>query len=121
MSDTRLPIVIGCTGHRDLRDEDVPALEETFRTILLNLKDQYAATPFIVLTALAEGADRIVARVARREDIPYYVALPLDQQLYEDDFADDSSRAEFRDLIDGSAMCFTTPLVHGATEEGIRE
>jgi hypothetical protein len=121
MSDTRLPIVVGCTGHRDLREEDIPHLEESYRKILADLQSQYTSTPFIILTALAEGADRIVARVARNENIPYYVALPLERDLYEDDFKTEASRIEFRELLEGATMSFTTPLVHGATKEGIRE
>lgn len=121
MTDTRLPLVVGCTGHRDLPDEDIAGLERTFKDILSELRTQYTSTPLIVLTALAEGADRIAARVARDEGIPYYVALPLDRELYEADFPTEISRIEFRQLIEGSAMCFTAPLVHGATREGVKD
>ena len=121
MADTRLPIIVGCTGHRDLRAEDVPQLEQAFRNVLVKLQTDYPVTPLIVLTALAEGADRIAARVARAERIPYYVALPLPQSLYEDDFATEASKSEFRELIVDSAKCFTAPLASGSTLESIRQ
>lgn len=121
MADTRLPLIVGCTGHRDLRDEDIPRLEADYQAILLDLQRQYPSTPLIVLTALADGADRIAARVARAIDLPYYVALPLEKDIYEADFETEASLREFRELVDGAAMCFTTPLMHGATREGVRE
>ena len=64
----RLPLVIGVTGHRDLRDQDVPRLEQEVAAIISGLRRDYLGddqeTPIIVLSALAEGADRLVARVA---------------------------------------------------------
>lgn len=59
----RLPIVVGVTGHRDLREEDAPMLEEAARRRLLGLLEAFPHTPVVVLDALAEGADQLVARV----------------------------------------------------------
>src|SRR5688500_18817049 len=105
MADTRLLIIVGCIGHRDLRDEDIPRLEADYNDMLTDLRRQYPSTPFIVLTALAEGADRIAARVARAVNLPYYVALPLEKDIYEADFETEASLREFRELVDGAAMC----------------
>lgn len=121
MTDTRLPLIIGCTGHRDLRAEDIPSLEASFRAIVAELRESYPSTPLVILTALAEGADRIAARVARIEHLPYYVALPLPQDLYEDDFPSKESLHEFRALIADASLCFAAPFVHGATRESVRE
>ena len=64
-SDERLiPFVIGVTGHRDLRATDTPALEATVRDSLLRLQSHMPNTPLVVLSALAPGADQLVARVA---------------------------------------------------------
>jgi hypothetical protein len=64
----RLPLVIGVTGHRDLRDEDVARLEAEVAGVIAGLRRDYldgdGETPIIVLSALAEGADRLLARVA---------------------------------------------------------
>src|SRR5437773_400418 len=59
-----LPLVIGITGHRDLRGEDRAALEQQVRGIFMDLRNRYPATPLYLLSPLAEGADRLVARVA---------------------------------------------------------
>src|SRR6266540_3945847 len=64
----RLPLVIGVTGHRDLRDQDVARLEREVSAVIARLRHDYLRgkgdTPIIVLSALAEGADRRVALAA---------------------------------------------------------
>lgn len=53
-----------------------------------------------VVTSLAEGADRLVARrAARLRGWSHEVILPLDPDDYEADFADEESVAEFRRLL----------------------
>jgi len=52
-----LPLVIGVTGHRDLREEDRPILETLLRGIFADLKKQYPSLPLILLSPLAAGAD----------------------------------------------------------------
>src|ERR1017187_4987039 len=52
-----LPIVIGITGHRDLRPEDVPKIEEVLREQYKLVQQHYPSTSLILLSALADGAD----------------------------------------------------------------
>ena len=69
----RFPFVVGVTGHRDLRDGDLVRLESDVTEIFETLKHDYVGdngiTPFILLSALAEGADQLVARVAFDEGV----------------------------------------------------
>ena len=62
----RVPIVIGAIGHRDIRPAD-GKLAAAVRNECRKLKRQYSSSPFIVLSALAEGADRLIARIAMEE------------------------------------------------------
>src|SRR5215469_15927105 len=86
----RLPLVIGVTGHRDLRDEDVPQLEAEVERIIAGLRSDYLddgnETPIIILSALAEGADRLVARVALRQGARLIAPLPMPREEYRRDF-----------------------------------
>ena len=86
----RLPLVIGVTGHRDLRDEDLPRLETEIAGIIAGLRRDYlkgdGETPIIVLSALAEGADRLVARVAIANGARLIAPLPLPLEEYRRDF-----------------------------------
>src|SRR3954453_2787819 len=86
----RLPLVIGVTGHRDLRDEDVARLEGEGAAIVTGLRRDFLRndpeTPTIVLSALAEGADRLVARVALAQGARLIAPLPMPLDEYRRDF-----------------------------------
>jgi hypothetical protein len=99
-----LPIVIGVSGHRDLRQADLPILESRVREILEKLKATYPATPMILLSALAEGADRLVARVALGLGFRLAAPLPMPNEEYAKDFPD--TVAEFNDLLEQAEKAF---------------
>jgi hypothetical protein len=94
-----LPLMIGVTGHRDLRPVDRPVLERTVRRVIEGLRDQCPHTPLIVLSALAEGADRLVARVALDLGLSLIVPLPMPQTEYEKDFGKPGSLDDFQSLL----------------------
>jgi hypothetical protein len=83
---------VGISGHRDL----LPSQTQTNLTILkghlLKLKQEHKE--ILVLTPLADGADRLIAKAALELDIPYDVILPMPKELYIEDFSD-SSKKEF--------------------------
>lgn len=87
-----IPIVVGVTGHRDLREEDIPELEKKveaiFKEIKHKYKDKYQRLPIKILSPLAEGADRLVARVglhAGHADVKLTTILPMPKEKYEKD------------------------------------
>jgi hypothetical protein len=93
-----LPIVFAVTGHRDIPPGDVPVLERAVASIFATFRKRYPTTPFVVLSPLAAGADRLVARVALAAEIPLRVPLPLEEPDYRHDF-DPSENAEFDELV----------------------
>ena len=95
--DGRLPIVIGVTGHRHLRPADRHEQREHVRELFAQLRQRYPSTPLRIVTALAEGADRLVAEVALEEGHELLVPLPLERADYERDFPD--SIAEFHAIL----------------------
>src|ERR1700722_8252716 len=58
-----LPLILGVTGHRDLRDEDIPRLTELVLAEYSELRTLYPSTPITLLSALADGADRLLAHL----------------------------------------------------------
>lgn len=97
---TRLvPLVIGVTGHRDLVDEEVDQLEARVADLISRLQRQFPHTPIRIMSALADGADRLAARVALKSNVRLQVVLPMPAQEYKKDFASAESKAEF------DAMC----------------
>ena len=116
-----LPLIIGVTGHRQLRSEDLPALEKQVRKIVEDAAERYPHSPLIVLSPLAEGSDRLVARVARDVGARLIVPLPLPPALYEQDFDTPESLAEFRSLLANAESVFEMPIMRGNTLHGIAE
>ncbi len=116
-----LPLVIGVTGHRDLREKDCAQLEARVRQIFTELQVQYPNTPLFLLSPLAEGADRLVAQVALEKDVHLLVPLPMRRELYEQDFKTETSRDEFDKLLQQADRWFELPLVEGNREEEVQQ
>lgn len=94
-----VPIVVGVTGHRDIPLEDIPKLEASVSDQLACFENKYRHSRYVLLTGLAEGADRLVARcaIARGWSLGGVLALPRAE--FEADFSTAASVAEFRDLL----------------------
>ena len=118
--DSLLPIIIGVTGHRDLRSEDIPQLEFKVREIFEELRKNYPHTPLQLLSPLAEGADRLVARVGLEFNVKLIVPLPVPQEEYERDFHTPESKHEFKTLFQQADTYFELSLAEGNTLDSIR-
>ncbi len=114
---TALPLFVGITGHRDLRDEDVAPLREVVQAELRKLKAAYPHTPLVVLSPLGEGADRLVACAAMKEGFELIVPLPLPRDIYERSFETDEAREEFHCLIEGAQAVFTLPWLSSSEKD----
>jgi hypothetical protein len=94
-----LPLVVGVTGHRDLASGDDSEIVREVRGLFTKLNAAYPHTPIVLLSSLAEGADRLVARAALDCGAELYAVLPMPAQLYELDFSSPESVEEFRLLV----------------------
>jgi hypothetical protein len=92
-------LTIGVTGHRDLVEQEWPALEHRVRALFDGLQADFPDLDLELLTALAEGADRLVAKVAIELGIPVIAVMPMDQAVYEKDFETRESLEDFRFLL----------------------
>lgn len=93
-------IVIGVTGHRKLKEP--AALAAQVRRVLEQVVQEAAppAPSLRVLSPLAEGADRLVAReVLRFSGAELEVVLPLAEADYLKDFKASESRDEFEEFL----------------------
>jgi hypothetical protein len=123
----RLPLVIGVTGHRDLRDQDLPRIEREVEGIIARLRHDYLGdkgeTPIIVLSALAEGADRLVARLALAQGAKLIAPLPLPRDEYRRDFEPGlkpGNAAEFDALLAQAIAAPIIPFTPGNSIEAAR-
>ena len=98
----RVPIVLAVTGHRVIPKQDEEALCNAVNGELNLITKSNPHSPCILISALAEGADRLVANCALNLGWQLCTVLPLTQDDYETDFRDDASVAEFRELLSRS-------------------
>jgi hypothetical protein len=92
-----IPTVVGVSGHRVLADAEriIAGIDAALDTI----EAAFGGRPLWVLSALAEGADRIATQRVLARGGKLEAVLPLPRADYEADFATDVSRREFAALL----------------------
>ena len=83
-----IPIVVGVTGHRALRTQDLPSLRAADFAELKKLTENYVNSSFIMLNSIASGADTLCAEVAITLGILLVCPLPLPIDDYRKDFSE---------------------------------
>lgn len=101
-------IKIGITGHRDLEEKFIEEYKQQVLKKLNELKQKYHKV--ILLSPLADGADRLIVYEAIKLDIKYIAVLPMKEELYEDDF-DVASKLEFEKLLKNAECILTIPHI----------
>lgn len=109
---------IGVTGHRDLKESCIEFYKQEVSKLLTKIKQEHQNV--LVLSAIADGADRVVVHEVIKLDIPYKVILPMDKDLYEMDF-DKDSKLEFNNLFGNAIEIITLPLQKDNTKKLISQ
>ena len=100
----RAPIMLGVVGHRNI-DTKNEKLAAALKKQCALLRGRCKHSPFVILSALAEGADRLMANIALDELKADLIAvLPMPEEEYERDFETAELKAEFRSLLK-RALC----------------
>lgn len=113
-------LIIGVTGHRSHRlNYDNEKLKGSIEKHLEEIKWSYPDRKLIVMSPLAEGSDRMVARIAMEKfGMALKVLLPLPYELYETDFETYESREEFKELVGKAEMgYYEMPMKFGNCEQ----
>ncbi len=108
-----IPFILGVTGHRYLPVKNLATIEHGVRERLRELQRKLPDTRIIVASALAEGADRLVAQVALEEGAELWSILPTSADEYEKDFVSMDSRIAFRKLLVKSARILNASSLSG--------
>lgn len=101
-------VKIGVTGHRFLAEVDkiVAGVDDALERI----ERAFDTPPMSVISALAEGADRLVVqRVVSRNNALLIVVLPLPESDYMADFGSSTSGETFLDLLSRAEQVITLP------------
>lgn len=113
------PLVIGITSHRNIPTSEVESIRLRVRDFFAQLRRDFPELPLVVLSALAEGGDQLVAQEALDAGARLIAPLPLPRELYATDFHDPQVQATFASLR-ARAQVIDLPLLPGNSAEGIR-
>lgn len=111
---------IGVTGHRQLADPASlkPAIRDAVRGLMERLLGVTGTRPaLLIISALAEGADRLVAtELLDQSGAELEAALPLPREDYLGDFESEDSKAAFTDLLDRASAVWQAPASESREE-----
>jgi hypothetical protein len=96
---TALPLLLGVTGHRDIDPGDVGVAMAATDHLIVQLTARYPRTPVVVLSALAEGSDQLVAHVAEVHGVQVVCPLPMPVEAYRLTFSSERARTDFDQLL----------------------
>jgi hypothetical protein len=108
-SHRALPLVVAVTGHRDLLERERGGISEAVASFLSDLIRDFPNRRIQVMSPLAEGADRIAARVALELGLELIAPLPMEQSEYRKDFETAASRAEFEEMCLQASQLLVLP------------
>jgi len=99
--NSALPVLmVGVTGHRDVRDADVPGAMGSIRTLLQELQDVTSERArLIAASPLAGGADQLFALEAQRTGVELIAPLPKMRDAYRATLGDRESERLFDALL----------------------
>lgn len=114
-NEIRIPVVIGVTGHRNIVEEDKPAIKaqvkESIKEVqaLCKGKNGGADTPVVMLNAFAQGADMLCAEAAFELGVDVYAVLPCEFDRYILSFDDVQARDKLKDYLAKTKRVFVSP------------
>jgi len=106
MKETKIPFIISITGHIDIDKISLDFVEKELNILFTELKNKLSNTPIYLMSALAEGSDRIVAKIALDNNIQLLCPLPFEKDEYKKDFISVKSKNEFEELISKSVNSY---------------
>ena len=118
-TENQIPIVIGATGHRAIREGDRAALKQAVKEELLKLRQLCPNSRMLMLSALAEGGDLLCAEAAAELGIGMIAALPRPQGDYERDFSPEALE-RFRFHCKRAEQVFVAPWTEEPPVDGER-
>ncbi len=112
-----IPVLVGVTAHRKIREEDRAAIYGAVKAELQKLQAVCPHSRIVMLTSLAEGGDLLCAEAAEELNIPLIAALPRAREDYENDFSD-AAKAQFSHCCGRAEQVLVTPPVEAVPEDG---
>jgi hypothetical protein len=118
LAPASVPLVVGVTSHRNIPAREVETIRRRVRELFAQLQRDFPTLPLVVLSALAEGGDQLVAEEALAVGAQLIAPLPLPRGLYVEDFHNAATRDRF-DALAARAQVIELPLLPDSTHHGI--
>jgi hypothetical protein len=106
----RIPLLIGVTGHRDLRPDGIDRTLQRVDAFFETLQREYRNTQLVLYSGLAAGADQLVTEIALTRKVALRAVLPMPRALYERDFTE-TELPRFRELLARAESVVELPLL----------
>jgi len=102
-------LILGVTGHRALTE--VERVREGVAAALAHIEKAFPGRKLTIVSALAEGADRLVVQEAlKKPGAELEVILPMPRKEYVHDFSTQESKREFEKLMGRALAVHEIPL-----------
>lgn len=109
---------VGITGHRDLLESETGIYKEQIKTYLNQLQ-QKVDKALLLVSPLADGADRLFIEAGKELNIDYISVLPMPIHMYADDFSL-TSLEEFNTLLIGAREYEVCDFANDNNEENCK-
>ena len=110
-----IPLTIGVTSHRNLVANEIESIRHAVRDFLARMRHEFPHMPLVVVSALAEGGDQLVAEEALAAGARLIAPLPLAREQYAEDFTNAAARARFNALCDAAQVIELPRVAEGNT------
>lgn len=97
---------VGITGHRPNRipERHRERIKQDLADVMSQIQSENPKRPPVLLSGLAEGADRLAAFVALGLGWPLHTILAFHRTRFEEDFPQPFAKGEFQTLLDASKV-----------------
>ncbi|MEO8747445.1 MAG: hypothetical protein ABI379_07295 [Rhodanobacter sp.] len=112
------PLIIGVTSHRNIPADEFEAIRQCVRNFFSRMQRELPTMPMVLLSALAEGGDQLVAQEALAAGARLVAPLPLPLKLYLEDFTNPAARASF-DALCAQAELVELPIRPGSSLDAV--
>ncbi len=105
----KIPLVVGITGGQTMQEEYAVLLFDRVYSLLYQLRKSYPHTPVVALCSLTAGTSTLCARAALKAGCTLVAALPMELDVYREDFAEGEERDAFEALLSQASNVVTVP------------
>lgn len=112
-----IPLILSVTGHINIDPGSMDLFEKKFEGFIADMRKRFGSTRIILMTALAEGVDRISARIAMRNGVNIAPVFPKRAQDYRRTFtgtgyvSTEESQRDFDDIL-ADEMTYTPCILN---------